>query len=278
MEASGYITLLLIVINVIVSYKGFKDTAFFYRYSFSPDKVLVMKDYKVLVTAGFLHVGWLHLFFNMFSLFAFSQALEPFMGSIKYLVIYFASLICGNLFVMVVNRYVAHHTVVGASGAVSGLIFASIALFPGLNISLFILPAIPAWLFGLIFVAYSIWGIRSGKDNIAHEGHLAGAVAGLIIACIMFPDALIENYVTVLLILVPSVVFIFFVMRNPTAMLVGKPFARKQQNTHAATIDHRYNMDKKKQQEEIDRILEKIHRKGMNSLTQKEKDILNGKQ
>ncbi|HYC29390.1 MAG TPA: rhomboid family intramembrane serine protease, partial [Chitinophagaceae bacterium] len=204
MEASGYITLLLIVINVIVSYKGFRDTAFFYRYAFSPDKVLVMKNYKVLVTAGFLHAGWVHLFFNMFSLYAFSQALEPFMGSIKYLVIYFASLICGNLFVMLVNRYVANHTVVGASGAVSGLIFATIALFPGVDISLFILPAIPAWLFGMIFVAYSIWGIRSGKDNIAHEAHLAGALAGLIIACIMFPDALIENYVTVLLILVPS--------------------------------------------------------------------------
>lgn len=276
MEASGYITLLLVVINVIVSYKGFKDTAFFYRYSFSPDKVLVMKNYKVLVTAGFLHVGWLHLFFNMFSLFAFSQALGPFMGSIKYLVIYFASLICGNLFVMVVNRYVAHHTVVGASGAVSGLIFAAIALFPGLDISLFILPPVPAWLFGLIFVAYSIWGIRSGKDNIAHEAHLAGALAGLIIACIMFPDAVIENYVTVLLILVPSVAFILFIMRNPTAMLVGKPFARRQQSNQA-TIDQRYNMDKKKKQEEIDRILEKIHRRGMGSLTQKEKDILNGK-
>lgn len=277
MEASGYITLLLVIINVIVSYKGFKDTAFFYRYSFSPDKVLVMKDYKVLVTDGFLHVGWLHLFFNMFSLFVFSQALEPYMGSIKYLVIYFASLICGNLFVMVVNRYVAHHTVVGASGAVSGLIFAAIALFPGLDISLFILPSVPAWLFGLIFVAYSIWGIRSGKDNIAHEAHLAGALAGLIIACIMFPDAVIQNYVTVLLILVPSVAFILFMMRNPTAMLVGKPFARRQQSNQA-TIDHRYNMDKKKKQEEIDRILEKIHKRGMGSLTQKEKDILNGKQ
>ena len=80
MEAAGYISLVLIAINIIVSYKGFRDTAFFYRYAFSPDKVLVHKNYKVLVTAGFLHVGWLHLLFNMFSLYVFSEGLELFMG------------------------------------------------------------------------------------------------------------------------------------------------------------------------------------------------------
>lgn len=275
MQVTGYISLLLIAINLIVSYKGFRDTAFFYRYAFSPDKILVLKKYDVLVTAGFLHTGWLHLIFNMVSLYLFSQSVEAFMGPVKYLVIYFASLVGGHLFALLVNRHVANYLSVGASGAVCGIIFASIAIFPGMSIMFFIIPIpIPAWLYGMAFVAYSIWGIRSGKDNIGHEAHLAGAVAGLLITCIMFPDAAIENYVTILLILVPSVAFILYIMRNPTAMLAGKPFTRTRQNQ---TIDQRYNMDKKRKQEEIDRILDKIHRRGMNSLTQKEKDILNGR-
>ena len=89
----------------------------------------------------------------------------------------------------------------------------------------------------------------------------------------MFPEAAIENYLVVLLLLVPSAGFILYIMKNPTTLLVSKRFSVKGRHT----IDQRYNMDQKKKQEEIDRILEKIHRRGMNSLTQKEKDILSGK-
>jgi membrane associated rhomboid family serine protease len=272
MQATAYISILLIIINAIVSYKGFRDTAFFYRYAFSPGKVLVLKRYEVLVTAGFLHTGWLHLIFNMVALFAFSQGLEFMMGPGKFLFIYFASLIAGNLFALRVHRYSASYTAVGASGAVCGLIFASIAIFPGMDIGLFLLPiSLPAWLFGVLFVAYSIWGIRGQGDNIGHEAHLAGALAGMIIAMIIFPDALIANYLTILLVLVPTAAFVLYTARNPDSVLMRNPFQRKQQNH---TIDQRYNIDKKKRQAEIDRILEKIHRRGMDSLTQREKDIL----
>ena len=275
MELTGYLSLVLIAVNIIFSYKGFANTAFFNKYAFGVDKVLVHKDYKLLVTSGFLHMGWMHLLFNMFSLYVFSQAIEVNLGGAIYLLIYFVSLIVGNLFSLRVHRHQADYTAVGASGAVCGIIFASIAVFPGMHIGFFILPiSIPAWLYGILFVIYSIYGIRSRNDNIGHEAHLAGALAGLITAIIFFPDALWENTLTILLLLIPSAIFILFIARNPTALLVSNPFTRKRD--HSLNPDHRYNLQKQEKQKEIDRILEKIHRRGLKSLTQKERDILNG--
>ena len=271
MELTGYLSLLLIAINIIVSYRGFNNRAFFNQYSFGVDKVLVQKDYKVLVTAGFLHVNWLHLLFNMFSLYFFGQSIEQY-GPLPFLLVYFISLVCGHLFSLLVHRHQGDYTSVGASGAVCGIIFATIALAPNMGIGFFLLPiSIPAWLFGLLFVAYSIWGVRSRRDNVGHDAHLAGAMAGMIVAILLYPWTLSQNYLAILAVFVPCAVFILFIVRNPTALLISSAFARRHQ---AANIDQRYNIDKKQKQEEIDRILEKIHRRGMNSLSQKEKDFL----
>lgn len=266
MDTTGFITLGIIAVTFFISYKGFKDTAFYDRYAFSIDKVMLQKDYKVLLTSGFLHVNWMHLLFNMVSLYFFAEGLESFLGPLRFLLIYFVSMAGGNLFSLFVHRHHAGYRSVGASGAVNGLIFASIALFPGLTIFF-----MPAWLFGIIYVLYSIYGIRSRADNIGHEAHLAGALIGMITAIVLSPDALRYNYVAILLILIPSLVFILFILRKPTALLIDNQFYRSQQ-TH--TIDDRYNIAKHNQQIELDRILEKIHRKGMNSLTGKEREFL----
>lgn len=275
MELVGIISLLIIVITSLVSYKGLNDRAFYRKYLFNVDKVLLQKDYKVLITSGFLHVSWLHLIFNMFSLYVFSDGLEHYLGAARYLLIYFASMIGGNLFSLFVHRHHGDYTAVGASGAVNGLIFASIALFPGFEIGFFGLPLyIPAWLYGLLFVGYSIYGIRSRRDNVGHEAHLAGALVGLLIAIILYPAAAARNLTTILLILVPSVIFIYIILRKPSFLLVDNQFFRSQQSH---TIDDRYNIAKHNRQKEIDRILEKIHQKGMGSLTKREKDFLEGK-
>lgn len=273
METTGYLTLLLIVINVIVSYRGFNNQAFFNTYSFSVDKVLLHKDYKVMITSGFLHVGWLHLIFNMISLYIFSTGIELFFGPLKFLLIYFASLICGDLFSIVVHRHQPGYSAVGASGAVCGIIFSAIAIDPGMRIGFFFLPiAIPAWIYGLLYIGYTIYGLRSRANNVGHDAHLAGAMAGLVLTVIMFPEALAANYLAILAIFIPSAAFITYVIMNPAALLVDRRYSVKRRHT----IDHSYNIEKKSRQEEIDRILEKIHRRGMKSLTQKEKDFLNG--
>jgi membrane associated rhomboid family serine protease len=266
MDTTGFITLLIMAVTFFISYKGFKNHAFYERHAFSIDKVLLQKDYKVLVTSGFLHVSWMHLLFNMIALYFFAEGLENYLGPFKFLLIYFVSMIGGNLFSLFVHRNHSDYKSVGASGAVNGLIFASIALFPGMSIFF-----IPAWLYGLIYVLYSIYGIRSRADNIGHEAHLAGALIGMITAIIMSPEALSANYFAILLILVPSMVFIYIILRKPSVLMVDNQFYRAHY-TH--TIDDRYNIAKHNKQKELDRILEKIHRKGMNSLTRKEKDFL----
>jgi hypothetical protein len=149
--------------------------------------------------------------------------------------------------------------------------FASIALFPGMKIGLFFLPiSFPAWMYGLAFVIYSIYGIKSRRDNVGYESHMGGALVGMLIAIAIQPSAIVENYLPILLILVPSAVFIYFIITNPSFLLMDNTFKKK----YNYTPEDRYNASKRNDEEEIDRILEKIHRKGMKSLTKEEREKL----
>mgnify|MGYP003576793946 CR=1 FL=1 len=94
----GILSLILILINVAVSWKGFQDHSFYERYKFNVEKILIEKDYKRIITSSFLHINWMHLLFNMFSLYVFSDAVELSLGIPTYALIYFISLIGGNLF------------------------------------------------------------------------------------------------------------------------------------------------------------------------------------
>jgi len=269
----GLINLALIVVNIVVSYKGLKDHSFFDRYSFEVDNILVYKDYKRLVTSGFLHVSWMHLIFNMAALYMFSSSLELRMGPSSFLTLYFASLVGGNLLSLVIHRNHGDYSAVGASGAVCGIIFASIALFPGMRIGFFYLPfSIPAWIYGLLYVLYSIYGIRSKRDNIGHEAHLGGALIGMLVAVCIVPEAIAENYPTILSILLPGALAVYLIITRPHMLLVDNQYFK----THVGDydIDDRYNLNKMDRQQEIDFLLEKIHKKGMKSLTKKERDTL----
>ncbi len=265
--------LILIIANIAFSWKGFADHSFFERYKFRVENILVRKEYIRLVSSGFLHTGWAHLLFNMFSLFFFSGIIERLLGAGPLLLIYFAGLIGGGLLSLLIHRQHGSYSAVGASGAVCGVIFAAIALFPGLKVGLFMLPlAVPAWLFGLLYVLISIYGIRSGRDNIGHESHLGGAVIGLLTAIALYPQVLADNLATIAIIMLPSFLFIYLMATRPDLLLVDSHFFKARQANY--TIDQRYNIDKKGREAELDRILEKIHKKGMNSLTRKEKDTL----
>ena len=115
--------MVLIGLNVYISYKGFKSIIYFEKYKFIVDKILIGKDYKRIISSGFLHVSWSHLIFNMISLYLFSGLIESNLGILNLLLIYFASLIGGGLLSLYIHRGHADYTAVGASGAISGLIF-----------------------------------------------------------------------------------------------------------------------------------------------------------
>lgn len=272
MTATGIAGLLLIIANIAFSYKGFTNQTFFDGYKFEVDRILINKDYKRLITSGFLHVSWTHLIFNMISLYFFSGMIEDYLGGIKFLIIYFASLFGGDLLSLFVHRNHSDYSAVGASGAVCGVIFAAIALFPGMSIGFFGLPAIPSWLYGVLYVGFSIYGIKSRKDNIGHEAHLGGALIGMFAALLMQPEALAENYLTILIIVVPTLLFIYLIITRPHVLLVDN-FYFKTHNKYYS-VDHRYNEERNNKQLEVDKILDKINKKGINSLSKKEKDLL----
>src|SRR4051812_29542950 len=149
MTEVGIASLIIIFVNVLCSYPGFKDSAYFENYAVDVHRIIVRKEYKRLITSGFFHVSWLHLILNMITLCLFSAGVESQLGAAKFLFIYFASLTGGNLFALFVYRYRGDYSSVGATGAVNGIMFATIALFPGLDISFFgIHIPVPGWFYG----------------------------------------------------------------------------------------------------------------------------------
>ena len=273
MGGLGIIEIILIASNILLSLKGFNDRSFFNDWLFQVGKVLEQKEYKRLITSGFLHVSTMHLVFNMITLYFFAGHLESYVGPFAFLLIYFGSLLGGNLFALLVHQKHWAYSAVGASGAVSGLVFASIALFPGMQLGFFMIPIpIPAWLFGLGFILYSIFGIRSQRDNIGHEAHLGGAVIGLLIAIAFQPQVLTSNTLTIMLVLVPSLSFMLVVLFQPSLLSGHYSSVRKTEKVrNQVKADEHYNAIKAEKQKELDRILEKIKEKGMESLTKEEK-------
>ncbi len=267
------ISIIIIIANVLFSYKGLTNHQFFEGYLFDVGKILQQKDYKRLITSGFLHVSWTHLIFNMITLYLFSNLLEMYMGGLNFTLIYFASLIGGNLLSLFIHRHHESYTAVGASGAVSGIVFASIALFPGMDIRMFFIPiSIPSWIYGLIYVLFSIYGIRSKRDNIGHEAHLGGAMIGMLTAILIEPSALAENLTTILIVSIPAIIFIYVIVNRPSVLMIDNLFYKKNHDHYS--IDHKYNEARTNKQKEIDGILDKISRRGINSLSKTEKQKL----
>lgn len=269
----GLVGFLLIIINVVVSYNGFKSNTLFGQYKFEVNKIFIQKNYQRLITSGFLHVDWLHLVFNMMSLYAFCGLLEIYLGEGRFLFIYFVSLLGGNLLALFIHRNHGDYSAVGASGAICGVIFASIALFPQIEIGFFGLPfRFPSWLYGFLYVLYSIYGIKNNNDNIGHEAHLGGGFAGIITAILFQPASLSLNYLPIVCIVTPTAVFLYLLIRKPHILMVDTPLFEKKKTYH--TIEDKYNEMRYNKQEEINRLLDKISSKGIESLSTKEKTRL----
>lgn len=272
MEHSGIFAFAVLLVTGFISYKGMTDPRYFARYSFQIDGILVHKEYKRLISSGFLHSGWMHFIFNMLAMYSFSRPLESALGIGPLTGLYFGSLVGGNLLALYIHRNHADYTAVGASGAVSGMVFAAIALFPGMELGLLFLPfRLPSWAFGLLYVLYCIYGIRAQRDNIGHEAHLGGGLIGMGIAIAIFPQVLWINYIPVLLISIPSVVFLYFIFTRPGFLLVDNPFRKGR---GFVTVEDRYNAQKRSNEKKLDALLDKINHAGIESLSKEEKDEL----
>lgn len=199
------ITLVIIAANVLFSLKGFNDFSFFERYKFQVGAIRRGERIRML-SSGFLHVNTMHLLFNMITLFFFSGTVVSYLGTIRFSVIYFVSLISGSLLSLFFHKEEYHYSAVGASGAVTGILYAAILLQPEMELFLFPIPfPIPAYVFGIGYLLYSIYGMKKRFDTIGHTAHFGGAIGGYLTTLLFVPDLLQSHTLMVILLAIPIV-------------------------------------------------------------------------
>ncbi|CEN32798.1 rhomboid family intramembrane serine protease [Capnocytophaga cynodegmi] len=201
-------TLAIIIANVLFSMQGFKDYSFFNKYKFGIREVQ-RGEYMRMITSGFLHADWQHLIFNMITLFFFADVVIAYAGITHFVLVYIFSLVLGSLFALFFHRNEPYYTAVGASGAVTGILYASILFNPQMLIIVFVIP-MPAYIFGIGYLLYSIYGMKSRTDNIGHSAHFGGAVGGLIYALAYQPSLINREPLLIMGMLVPiALLFVF---------------------------------------------------------------------
>ena len=213
MQEINMATLVIIGANVLISLKGFNDFSFFEKYKFNIAGIQRGEQIRMF-SSGFLHVDFTHLLFNMLTLYFFANVVIVNVGVTKFLIIYFASLLLGNLLSFVMHKNEYHYSAVGASGAVMGILYSAILFYPDMGLYLFFIPiAIPAWLFGIAYLAYSIYGMKKRLGNIGHDAHIGGAIAGYILTLGFVPVLLdIHLWVVILLAIPILVLFVLYKM------------------------------------------------------------------
>ena len=145
-------------------------------------------------SSGFLHVDFNHLFVNMLSLYFFAGYVVYSLGEMKFLALYLSSLYLGNYLSFRFHNQQDNYTAVGASGAVSGVVYSAVLLYPEMKMILIFFPIpLPGYIMASIYLIYTIYGMRKQRDNIGHTAHFGGALAGLIATDSFCPGVLISS-------------------------------------------------------------------------------------
>lgn len=199
----------IILLNVLVSFKGFNDIMFFRKYEFHIGSIR-SGDQIRMFSSAFLHADISHLFFNMLTLFFFAPVVIGYMGELSFLLVYFSSLLFGSLLTLLLHKDDYSYRAIGASGAVTGVLYSAILFEPNEMLGIFFVIPIPAFLFGILYLLYSIYGMRAKNDNIGHTAHFGGAVGGYLITLIKEPHMFTDNTLMVVILAIPIV--ILFIM------------------------------------------------------------------
>lgn len=205
----------IIIINVLFSYKGIQDRLFLDKYKFQIGPILAGQKIRLL-TSGFLHVDYMHLGFNMYALYIFSDAVVGSLGVLNFLAIYLGSLLIGNLFSLAYHKENLYYSAVGASGAVSGVVYSAVMLYPNMKLILFPVPIpLPGYVFGVGYLLYSIYAMKKQLGNVGHSAHLGGAIGGFVLTLLLYPQLLMENTLMVGLLAIP-IILLFVIEKKIT--------------------------------------------------------------
>jgi len=186
---------LIIGVTAIVSVMAFSNYELMDKLKFNAYKIKHNKETWRFFSYGLVHAGWAHLLINMFVLWSFGEIVETFLkksfglkGELYFILLYIAGIIFSTLVDFRNNKENIYYNAVGASGAVSAVVFASILIYPGGSIFVFPIPIpIPSWLFGILYLAYSAYMAKRGTDNVGHTAHFWGAIVGVVFMLLVSP-------------------------------------------------------------------------------------------
>lgn len=183
---------LLIIVTAAISIACFNKYQLFECLSLKPYRVVQHQEWWRIITHGFVHADWIHLLVNMFTFWSFGGYIETAFeylgfGKWAFLTLYFGGMIAASISDIIRYRNAEWYTSIGASGAVSAVLFAAIFLNPWDKILLFAVIPIPGILFGILYLAYCQYMARQGGDNINHNAHFYGAVFGFVFPILLEP-------------------------------------------------------------------------------------------
>jgi membrane associated rhomboid family serine protease len=206
------VTLIIIAANVLMSMKGFKDFSFFEKYKFNIAGIRKGEQVR-MVSSGFLHADFSHLLFNMLTLYFFADVVIGALGILMFVIIYLAGLVVGNLLSFYFHKDEYHYSAIGASGAVTAVLYSAILFYPNMGLYLMFIPiAIPAWIFGILYLLYSIYGMKKSIGNIGHDAHFGGAIAGYVLT-ILFAPGLLTSQLWIVGVLAIPIILLFVMMK-----------------------------------------------------------------
>lgn len=200
------ITLVIIILTALVSVQGFSNPGIVERLKHHPYSEVRNGEWFRLLTSGFVHGGWVHLLINMFVLYSFGSLIENVflgiwgstLGRILYLVMYLLAIIAGDLPSLLRHKNNPAYASIGASGAVSAVVFIFILLYPWEMLYLYGIIPIPAIIGGIAFLIYSSWASRNRNDRVDHMAHFYGAIFGIVFMIAVKPSVLEHFFVSVI--------------------------------------------------------------------------------
>jgi len=184
------LTVLIIAVTVLVSWLAFNNPRLLERLILWPPAIARQHQYDRLLTHGFIHADFQHLLFNMITLYFFGRLVEqwfvPYIGRVGFVLFYLSAIVVAILPTYLRHVGDARYRSLGASGAVSAVLFTFILVQPWSLIFVFFLP-VPAIVYGALYVGYSVWMEKHGQDNVNHSAHLWGAAYGIAFTLLMEP-------------------------------------------------------------------------------------------
>lgn len=194
-----YITYVIMAITALVSYKAFQDSSLKWRFMFNAYEIKRKKEWYRFFSHGLIHADWVHLGLNIYVLYLFGGKVEHefikefgmVRGIVNYLLLYIGGLAVSSFYSYAKHQDNPNYNALGASGAVSAVVFASIALFPMDKLGIILIPFyIPGVIFGALYLLYSNYMAKKQMDNIGHDAHFWGALFGFVITFVFNPSLL----------------------------------------------------------------------------------------